>query len=71
MTSSGYLETAAVILAIGHSARDTYAMLHRLGVPMKPKAFQLGLRIEQPQEQVNRHKYARDEYLQLKRLTAQ
>jgi uncharacterized FAD-dependent dehydrogenase len=32
-------------------------MLHRIGVPMERKAFQLGLRIEQPQAQVNRHKY--------------
>ncbi len=56
-TSSGYLPSTVVILAIGHSARDTYAMLHRVGVPMERKAFQLGLRIEQPQAQVNRHKY--------------
>lgn len=65
MTSSGYLKTSAVVLAIGHSARDTYAMLHRRGVPMQAKAFQLGLRIEQPQDQVNRHKYGRREYLEL------
>jgi uncharacterized FAD-dependent dehydrogenase len=63
-TSSGYLATNAVVLAIGHSARDTYAMLHALGVPMQAKAFQLGLRIEQPQDQVNRHKYGRESYLQ-------
>src|SRR6185503_10341910 len=56
-TSSGYLRASVVILAIGHSARDTYEMLHRIGVPMERKAFQLGLRIEQPQAQVNRHKY--------------
>ncbi len=64
-TSSGYLRTSAAILAIGHSARDTYAMLHELGVPMQPKAFQLGLRIEQPQSVVNQHKYAHDRYLDL------
>jgi hypothetical protein len=56
-TSSGYLPASVVILAFGHSARDTYAMLHRAHVPMERKAFQLGLRIEQPQAQVNRHKY--------------
>ncbi|MDX1946608.1 MAG: NAD(P)-binding protein [Pirellulaceae bacterium] len=56
-TSSGHLPASVVILAIGHSARDTYAMLHRAGVPLARKAFQLGLRIEQPQAQVNRHKY--------------
>ena len=64
-TSSGSIAASHVILGIGHSARDTYAMLHRAGVPMQAKAFQLGLRIEQPQTQVNRWKYGRDEYLDL------
>ena len=45
------------MLAIGHSARDTYEMLLRRGVPMVPKPFQIGVRIEQPQEQVNRAQY--------------
>jgi uncharacterized FAD-dependent dehydrogenase len=63
-TSSGTIKTNAVVLAIGHSARDTYTMLHAAGVPMQAKAFQLGLRIEQPQEQVNRHKYGKPEYLE-------
>lgn len=63
-TSSGYLATTQAILGIGHSARDTYRMLLEAGVPMTQKAFQLGLRIEQPQEQVNRHKYGRPEYLE-------
>jgi len=61
-TSSGYIPASAVILAIGHSARDTYQMLHRIGVPLERKAFQLGLRIEQPQAQVNRHKYRSETY---------
>src|SRR4029450_11979234 len=61
-TSSGYFPAAVVLLAMGHSARDTYEMLHRLGVPLERKAFQLGLRIEQPQEQVNRHKYGSKDY---------
>lgn len=57
MTSSGYLAVGAVVLAIGHSARDTYQMLFDRGVPIVPKPFQLGVRIEQPQEQVNRVQY--------------
>lgn len=65
MTSDGYLATAQVILGIGHSARDTYQMLYELGVPMVQKAFQLGLRIEQPQPQINQHKYGKPEYLDL------
>lgn len=64
-TSSGYLAATQAVLAIGHSARDTYTMLLDAGIPMRQKAFQLGLRIEQPQEQVNRHKYGRPDYLPL------
>ena len=58
-TSSGYMPADVVLLAIGHSARDTYAMLVRRGVPMVPKPFQMGVRIEQPQETVNRVQYGR------------
>ncbi|MHB8901877.1 MAG: NAD(P)/FAD-dependent oxidoreductase, partial [Thermoguttaceae bacterium] len=64
-TSSGYLPASQAVLAIGHSARDTYRMLLESGIPMRQKGFQLGLRIEQPQDQVNRHKYGRPEYLPL------
>jgi len=64
-TSSGFIATSHVILAIGHSARDTYEMLHELGVPIMQKAFQLGLRIEQPQDQVNQQKYGRQKYLDI------
>src|SRR6185295_18319732 len=53
----GYIPATVALLAIGHSARDTYAMLYRRGVPLVPKPFQLGVRIEQPQETVNRVQY--------------
>ncbi len=56
-TSSGYIAVDLALLAIGHSARDTYSMLLRRGVPIAPKPFQLGVRIEQPQEQVNVARY--------------
>lgn len=56
-TSSGHFTTQALVLAIGHSARDTYQMLFERGVPMTQKPFQLGVRIEQPQEAVNRAQY--------------
>jgi uncharacterized FAD-dependent dehydrogenase len=56
-TSSGYIPTEVAVLAIGHSARDTYEMLLRRGVPMVQKPFQMGVRIEQAQEIVNRMKY--------------
>jgi len=64
-TSSGLIPTNHVILGIGHSARDTYEELYRMGIPMRAKAFQLGLRIEQPQAHVNAWKYGRPQYLDL------
>lgn len=63
-TSSGHISTSHCVLAIGHSARDSYEMLLNAGLPLRPKAFQLGLRIEQPQQLINEHKYGRPEYLQ-------
>lgn len=65
LTSSGPVSADVCVLAIGHSARDTYDMLVASGLPLRPKAFQLGLRIEHPQELVNRHKYGRSQYLDL------
>ncbi len=56
-TSSGYIAAEAIVLAIGHSARDTYTMLARRGVPMVQKPFQFGVRVEHPQELVNRVQY--------------
>ena len=45
------------ILAIGHSARDTFETLLQSGVPMEPKAFSMGVRIEHRQEMVNKSQY--------------
>jgi uncharacterized FAD-dependent dehydrogenase len=56
-TSSGSFPCDVAILAIGHSARDTYTMLLARGVPMVQKPFQFGVRIEHPQETVNRVQY--------------
>jgi uncharacterized FAD-dependent dehydrogenase len=53
LTSSGKFPAQVVILAIGHSARDTYGMLLRRGVPLEAKPFQFGVRIEQPQDQID------------------
>ena len=47
----------ALILAPGHSARDTYAMLHSSGAAMEQKAFAAGFRVEHPQEIINRIQY--------------
>ncbi len=45
------------IFAIGHSARDTFEMLHDLGIPMEPKPFSMGVRIEQKQSAVDKAQY--------------
>ena len=45
------------ILAIGHSARDTFRMLEQLGIPMQPKAFSMGVRIEHKQSMVDLAQY--------------
>ena len=51
------LECSQVILAIGHSARDTFQELHRLGLPMEAKAFSVGARIEHPASLIDRAQY--------------
>ena len=48
---------SALVLAIGHSARDTFEMLFRRGVPMTSKAFSVGVRIEHPQSLIDRAVY--------------
>lgn len=52
-TSSGFIPASVVVLAIGHSARDTYRMLAERKVPMTAKPFQFGVRIEHRQDVVN------------------
>lgn len=51
------LDAQIMILAIGHSARDTFAMLDGKGVMMVPKAFSIGVRIEHPQDLIDRAQY--------------
>ena len=53
----GAIETEHLLLGLGHSARDTIRTLHGLGVAMEQKPFQLGARIEHPQDVVNRMQY--------------
>ena len=48
-----------VILAIGHSARDTFEMLHGMGLPMEPKPFSMGVRIEQKQSAIDLAQYGK------------
>ena len=46
-----------LILASGHSARDTFELLERLNVPLQRKPFAMGLRVEHPQDLINRIQY--------------
>lgn len=48
-----------LILAPGHSARDTYEMLYKKGVFMSSKPFAVGVRIEHPQDMINENQYGR------------
>ena len=48
-----------VVLALGHSSRDTFAMLHERGVAMEAKPFSIGLRIEHPQSVIDRARWGR------------
>lgn len=50
-----------LILAIGHSARDSFEMLCAAGVPMEPKPFSMGVRIEHRQSAINRAQYGETE----------
>jgi len=49
-TSDGRLETSSLIVATGHSARDTWKFLEAAGVELAPKPFQMGIRVEHPQK---------------------
>lgn len=48
-----------LVLAIGHSARDTYTMLSGLDLIMEPKPFAIGLRVEHPQQLIDRIQYGK------------
>ncbi|MEO6147378.1 MAG: NAD(P)/FAD-dependent oxidoreductase [Sulfuriferula sp.] len=48
-----YIAARHVVLAIGHSARDTFEMLHRCGVHIEAKPFSIGFRIEHPQSLID------------------
>jgi len=53
------LHTQHAVMALGHSARDTFVMLHRRGVAMQAKAFSIGVRIEHPQSVIDQARWGR------------
>ena len=60
-TASGDIYSSnAVVLAIGHSARDTFQMCHENKLAMEAKSFAVGFRVEHPQELINVQQYGKD-----------
>ncbi len=57
LASGEQLQTDHLVLALGHSARDTFAMLRRRGVFLEPKPFSVGFRIEHPQGLIDRARF--------------
>ncbi|MBQ9631294.1 MAG: FAD-dependent oxidoreductase [Lachnospiraceae bacterium] len=54
------IETRHLVLAIGHSARDTFASLYAQRIPMQAKPFAVGFRVEHPQSEISLHQYGRE-----------
>lgn len=65
VTCSKNIATDAVILAIGHSARDTFQMLYQKGFLLERKNFSVGVRIEHLQESINKAQYGTSTSLKL------
>ena len=61
---NAWMETEVCVLALGHSARDTFEMLQKTGLFMEPKAFAVGFRVEHPQKDINRSQYG-EKYAEL------
>lgn len=57
INDGAWLEFDNVVLATGHSARDIYYLLHRKNILMEARGFALGVRVEHPQELIDRIQY--------------
>lgn len=75
VNNNEWIQTTQAVLAIGHSARDTFTYLHEIHVPMEAKAFAVGMRVEHPQYKINENMYGKEQGSQLPaapyKLTAQ
>jgi len=60
LASGEHIATQHVVLAIGHSARDTFEMLHKRDVYLEAKPFSVGFRIEHPQSLIDRARFGRN-----------
>ena len=57
LENGDFIPSNHVVLAVGHSARDTFEMLHQQGVYIEPKPFSVGFRIEHPQPLIDQQRY--------------
>jgi hypothetical protein len=60
LANDEHIATNHLVLAVGHSARDTFEMLHRRGVYIEPKPFSIGFRIEHPQSLIDAARYGKN-----------
>ena len=54
-----FISSSQVVLALGHSARDTFELCNKKEVPMRPKPFAIGFRVEHPQDLINHEQYGK------------
>jgi uncharacterized FAD-dependent dehydrogenase len=54
-----FIATNHLILAVGHSARDTFEMIHKKGISVEAKPFSIGFRIEHPQSLIDKARYGK------------
>lgn len=59
-TNNEIIKTNTLILAIGHSARDTFEMLNKTGIKIKSKPFAIGIRIQHPQSLIDKNQYGKN-----------
>ena len=59
LANGEHIESDHVILAIGHSARDTFKMIHERGIYIEAKPFSIGFRIEHPQSLIDKCRYGK------------
>jgi uncharacterized FAD-dependent dehydrogenase len=60
LVSGEHIVTNHLVLAVGHSARDTFEMIHRRGIYIEAKPFSIGLRIEHPQSLIDAARYGKN-----------
>lgn len=62
INNNKWLKTNLLVLAIGHSARDTFKMLYEKKLDMMAKPFAVGIRIQHPQDMINKSQYGEENY---------